>query len=285
MEKYLPEGRLYEAAGRRCTLRSSAQLTAAALNQTAAEAVALRLDAHGNLLFELNGTAGIMPASNADCRIPPEKLQAVLSSLVGRPLCFYISSVNGERAMLSRAAAQNDCLQNYINLLTPGDIIPGRVRAMQPFGAFIDVGRGITALLPTRAICDSRIEHPSQIFSRGQDIFCAVSGFDESGRMLLTHRRLLGDYETNALRFSAGETAAGTVRAVEGYGVFVELAPNLTGLAEPFEGLKVGDAVSVYIKSIFPQRRKIKLAVISRLDGPLPLPRLDYIATEGKAEL
>ena len=53
----------------------------------------------------------------------------------------------------------------------------------------------------------------------------------------------------------------------------MELAPNLTGLAEPLEGFQTGDSVSVYIKSILPQRMKIKLSVIDILphtDTPEP---------------
>ena len=47
--------------------------------------------------------------------------------------------------------------------------------------------------------------------------------------------------------------------------MFIELAPNLSGLAENREGLTPGTPVSVYIKSILPQRMKIKLSVIDIL--------------------
>ena len=54
----------------------------------------------------------------------------------------------------------------------------------------------------------------------------------------------------------------GIVRSVESYGVFIELSPNLAGLAEPRQELQVGQRVSVYIKSILPEKMKIKLIVI-----------------------
>ena len=63
-------------------------------------------------------------------------------------------------------------------------------------------------------------------------------------------------------------TVSGIVRSIESYGVFVELAPNLAGLAElrddrrAFYDLKAGDNVSVYIKSIIPEKMKIKLVLI-----------------------
>ena len=73
----------------------------------------------------------------------------------------------------------------------------------------------------------------------------------------------------------------GVVRSIEPYGVFIELTPNLSGLAEPRADLRPGMAVSVYIKSILPQRMKVKLTVIDVLapyDAPTP-PR--YFITEG----
>lgn len=56
------------------------------------------------------------------------------------------------------------------------------------------------------------------------------------------------------------------MRSVEHYGVFVELAPNLAGLAEPKDGVKVGQQASVYIKNLIPEKMKIKLIIIDSFD-------------------
>ena len=55
---------------------------------------------------------------------------------------------------------------------------------------------------------------------------------------------------------------------MENYGAFVELTPNLAGLAEPRDHLRVGAAASVYIKSIIPHRMKIKLIIIDTFEQP-----------------
>ena len=57
---------------------------------------------------------------------------------------------------------------------------------------------------------------------------------------------------------------SGVVRSVEKYGIFVELAPNLAGLAEYVPGVTAGDTASVFIKSINPARLKIKLILVDR---------------------
>ena len=60
---------------------------------------------------------------------------------------------------------------------------------------------------------------------------------------------------------------AGTIRSVESYGVFVELSPNLAGLAEPREDVYVGQQASVFIKSLIPDRMKVKLIIIDSFDA------------------
>lgn len=128
----------------------------------------------------------------------------------------------------------------------------------------------------------SRICHPSDRLTVGQSILAAVRTVEpENRRISLTHRELLGTWAQNAALFSVGETVRGVVRSIEPYGVFIELTPNLSGLAEPRADLRPGMAVSVYIKSILPQRMKVKLTIIDVLspyDAPTP-PR--YFITGG----
>lgn len=70
----------------------------------------------------------------------------------------------------------------------------------------------------------------------------------------MTHKELLGTWMENASWFCPGETVRGTVRSVKEYGSFIELTPNLSGLADAREKLDPGDGVSVYIKSIRPEK-------------------------------
>ena len=74
---------------------------------------------------------------------------------------------------------------------------------------------------------------------------------------------------------------AGIVRSVEEYGVFVELTPNLAGLAEPREGVRAGQYAGVYIKSILPEKMKMKLIIIDTQDAPAETPSLRYFITDG----
>ena len=158
----------------------------------------------------------------------------------------------------------------------------GKVVRMEPFGAFVDIGRGIVALLPTEYISAARIRHPNERFRVGQKILAVVKVFDrENRRITLTHKELLGTWLENASRFSEGDTVRGTVRGVMDYGCFVELAPNLSGLTDQREDLREGDGVSVTIRSIRPERMKIKLQVIEVLPPAEPPETLPYWITDG----
>lgn len=166
--------------------------------------------------------------------------------------------------------------------LEPGAVVVGKVVRMEPFGAFVDIGRGIVALLPTEYISAARIRHPNERFRVGQKILAVVKVFDrENRRITLTHKELLGTWLENASRFSEGDTVRGTVRGVMDYGCFVELAPNLSGLTDQREDLREGDGVSVTVRSIRPERMKIKLQVIEVLPPAEPPETLPYWITDG----
>ena len=89
-----------------------------------------------------------------------------------------------------------------------------------------------------------------------------VKSIDDRGRIYVSMRELLGTWEENAAQFTEGETVRGIVRSIESYGIFVELKPNLAGLAEFKENIAVGDCAAVYIKSIIPDKMKVKLIII-----------------------
>lgn len=263
--QYVPEGSMRSAGH----LRNRAAVEEAAKRGATAEAMCVLCDCTTmQLTVELpDGIRGIIPRSEAGWSPNGELKDIAIITRVGKPVQFKITDLyENERgeltAMLSRRAAQRECYERYISSLTPGDIIPARVTHLEPFGAFCDIGGGIVSLLTVDRVSVSRISHPADRFRSGELISVAVQSIEEDGRIYLTHRELLGTWEENAAAFAPGQTVTGIIRSVEEYGVFVELAPNLAGLAESFDGARPGDACSVYIKSLIPERMKIKLVLI-----------------------
>ncbi len=265
---YRPEGNLISTPENHEHISSHAGLERALERGRILEASPVLCDGEMTLSFDLGGMRGRMPREEVEERRPGESVKdiAVLTR-VGKPTCFkvigFLRGGDGEtEAILSRRAAQAECRRQMIEGLLPGDILEARVTHLESFGAFVDIGCGIVSLLPIDAISVSRIVHPRDRFSPGDRIFVAVKSIDPLGRIYVTGRELLGTWEENAARFSPGETVAGVVRSIESYGIFIELAPNLAGLAEWKEGVEVGARAAVYIKSILPDKMKVKLVII-----------------------
>ena len=272
MNKYLPEGSLINTAENRYTLRSVSALEQAMRSGKILEARASVCTGAHDLIVDLPCAKGIIPREEGAVGISDGTTRDIaLITKVNKPVCFRVVSVtadeNGEPvAYLSRRIVQEECLENYIANLSSGDIIPAVVTHLEQFGAFVDIGCGIPSLIPIDAISVSRISHPSDRFFTGQEIKVAVKGVND-GRVWLSHKELLGTWEENASLFSCGETVSGIVRSVESYGIFVELTPNLAGLAEPKAGVRAGQHAGVYIKALIPEKMKVKLIIVDVFDS------------------
>jgi small subunit ribosomal protein S1 len=282
---YYPEGMLLPTAENTESISTLAGLEKAMMQGKILESVALLCDASMNLTFKLGSIRGRMARSEVAVTqdgMPPKDIAVI--SRVGKAVSFKVVGFECERngtpvALLSRRAAQEEYIQNVFSSLMPGDILPARVTHLEPFGAFVDIGCGVISLLSIDCISVSRIAHPKDRFSPGQYIRTVVKSVSPAeNRVFVSHKELLGTWEENAARFTPGQTVTGIVRSIEDYGIFVELAPNLAGLAELKDGICIGQQVAVYIKSILPERMKIKLVLIdSYIAGEHPAaPSLEY---------
>ena len=278
MTNYYPEGYLINTPENKAALSTLAALEEAMKNGRILEAKASVCDSGHNLICELPCGRGIIPRNEGAVGIEDGSTRDIaLITKVNKPVCFKVIEISERGIFLSRRAAQQECLSRYITKLVPGDIIPARVTHLEQFGAFVDIGCGLPSLVPIDAISVSRISHPSDRFYPGQLIRAAVKGINGS-RIWLTHKELLGTWEENAACFSCGETVSGIIRSVEDYGVFVELAPNLAGLAEPKAGVHAGQHAGVYIKAMIPEKMKVKLIIVDVFDSDeLPEPPKYFI--------
>ena len=268
MFSYFPEGILSNTPENKAYLSSFETLDTALTEGAVLEARAILCDSSHNLIVDLECMKGFIPKNEGALGIDTgETKDIALISKVGKPITFKISYFTKDKsgnpiAVLSRKSAQEECIEKYIKTLKKGDVINAKVTHLEHFGAFVDIGCGVPSLIPIDAISVSRISHPSDRFTVGDTIKAVVKDIDENGRVYLSHKELLGTWEENASRFSVGETVDGIIRSVEDYGIFIELAPNLAGLAEPKENACVGQHASVYIKSIISDKMKIKLVIV-----------------------
>lgn len=242
-------------------------------------------DGEHNLHVDMGGFCGVIPRTEGALGILEGTVKDIaLISKVNRSVCFRVKGLHRKNGalipVLSRRSVQLECVNNYINRLSEGDIITAKVTRLEGFGAFIDIGCGLNSLIPIEMLSVSRISHPRERLTDSQ-VIKAVLKKREPHKLTFSLKELLGTWEENAARFSVGETVTGTVRSIEEYGVFVELAPNLAGLAEYTEGLEKGMRVSVFIKSVSPQRLKIKLSIIEAFPETARPEPLEYFIESG----
>ncbi|MBQ7637303.1 MAG: S1 RNA-binding domain-containing protein [Clostridia bacterium] len=285
MNIYYPEGQLIGRPENRAALSSVSALREAMASGAVLEARAVKCDKEHFLHVDLGCMQGLIPRSEGALGITDGSVRDIaLISRVGKSVQFTVTDIKKNdagkyEAALSRRRAQEKCAEEYLDKLMPGDVIGAVASHIESFGVFCDVGAGVTALLPIDSISVSRIPHPGARFFSSQPIKAVVRSRDERGRILLTHKELLGTWEQNAALFSAGETVPGVIRSVESYGIFVELTPNLAGLAEYSERYSEGERCAVYIKNIIPERMKIKLIIVdSGMEKP-PAKQTEYFFT------
>ena len=286
MTTFCPEGKLINTRENINALRSHETLREACKNSTILEARVILCDSFHNLHVDLGCMNGIIPRDEGAIGIAEGSTRDIaLISKVNKPVCFIITDFSFDDsgkpyAVLSRKNVQQRCIEEYIAKLQTGDIIDARVCHMEPFGVFADIGAGVNALLPIDCISVSRIPHPNVRFTSGCDIKAVVKARDELGRIVLSHKELLGTWEENIQNFSVGETVPGIVRSTEKYGVFIELTPNLAGLAESSSEVLPGQSTAVYIKSIIPERMKIKLIIVDSFDAAYPPEKINYFIND-----
>jgi small subunit ribosomal protein S1 len=282
-----PEGWLLDTAENRESLKTPAGLLRARDEKTTLEARALICDSGHNLIVDLDCMRGLIPREEGAIGLEDGKTRDIaLISRVNKAVCFKVLDIKHQPdgknvAMLSRRLAQEEAKRLYITKLRPGDVIDARVTHLEPFGCFVDIGCGIASLIPIDLISVSRISHPRDRFKVGQDIKVVVKSVEDGERVCLTHKELLGTWEENAARFTPGETVAGIIRSVENYGIFVELTPNLAGLAEPKDGVRPGQSASVYIKNMLPEKLKVKLIIVDSFDAEYKPEPPCYFITSG----
>ena len=256
--------------------------------QTVAEGIVTRCDDQLRLHVRFRGYDGCIDRDEAvHPAVSGARREIAVLSRVGKPVSFLITGFRTDGGgkptlILSRRRAQELALRRLLAGAVPGTVLRGKISHMERFGAFVDIGCGVIALLPLAYISAARIRTPQERFSDGQNILVIVKSIQpDEKRFTLTHKELLGTWLENAALFRPGEAVVGTVRGIKPYGVFVELTPNLSGLAEPFPGVKEGSAVSVWIKSIRPEQMKVKLQIIQALPAPPPSEPLSYYITDG----
>jgi len=214
-----------------------------------------------------NNITGMVPRSEVEnFNLAEDGLPrpSICINKVNKIIQFKVQDTS-EDVILSRKAVGEDAGVWIKSELEVGQLLKGIVRNVQSYGAFVEIGGGAVGLLHIEDISIARIKSPLERFKIGQRINVMVKTIDkQTGRLILTYKELLGTWEENIKDYEEGSTVIGIAREIEkaNNGIFIELKPNLVGLADYKDGIEYGQKLSVYIKKIIPEKKKIKLVII-----------------------
>ncbi|MDP1571955.1 MAG: S1 RNA-binding domain-containing protein [Vicinamibacterales bacterium] len=186
---------------------------------------------------------------------------------VGQTYAFRIIEYKngGKDVVVSRRkhleAGQHAAAGEARKAIVPGAVITGRVASVVAFGAFIDLGGGIQGLLHVSEMGWTRVTHPSEIVSPGDEITVRVLRTDEAtGRISLGLKQLQDDPWTEVhTRYQAGQVRTGRVARLADFGVFVDLDPGFTGLIPVGES---GVERGMDLRKAFPVGSEVEVVVL-----------------------
>jgi small subunit ribosomal protein S1 len=233
----------------------------------------------GGYQVQIGAVRAFCPGSQIDRR------RGEPGEYVGQRFAFRVTKIEAggrnvvvsRRALLDEEAARQ--AEQTWERLQVGNVLPGRVSSVRDFGAFVDLG-GVEGLIHVSEIAHGRVAHPSQVLEPGQAVEVKVLAIEPTAaggraRIALSLRALAPDPWANVReRFPIGATVPGTVRRLEGFGAFVEIAPGLDGLvhvskmaldrrvAHPRQVVSVGDAVQVTVQAVDEAQRRISLSMV-----------------------
>jgi small subunit ribosomal protein S1 len=235
----------------------------------------------GGYDVQLGSVRAFCPGSQIDRR------RTEGTQYVGQRLRFRITKLEGggrnvvvsRRQLLEDEAAEGAA--RVWGELRVGARVAGTVTSLRDFGAFVDLG-GVEALIHVSELGYGRAAHPSEVLQVGQRVEAEVVKLEPDptggrGRIGLSLRALAPDpWTTVAERFPVGGTVQGTVRRLEQFGAFVELAPGIDGLvhvsrlaldrrvSHPRQVVTIGDTVDVTVVEVDPAKRRIGLSMVER---------------------
>jgi small subunit ribosomal protein S1 len=231
--------------------------------------------------FDVNvgGVRCFCPLSQIDLRGSRES-----GTYVGQTFPFKVLEYgeDGQNVILSRRALLEEERQAEIERLKTslavGAELTGTVRAVQNFGAFIDLG-GIDGFIPASEMAWGRTEKPEEILSSGQEVQVKIISIDwAKERLTLSLKAMQANpWETVAERYQVDNQVRGAVVRLTQFGAFVNLEPGIDGLIHisalgggrrirhPKDVVEVGQWVEAYVTAVDPANKRISLSLQPRV--------------------
>ena len=236
----------------------------------------------GGMIVDVLGTEAFLPGSQIDVKPIHD-----YDIFVGKTMEFKIVKVNPEfrnvvvshKALIEAELEQQK--KEIISHLEKGQVLEGTVKAVMPYGVFMDLG-GVDGLIHITDLSWGRVSNPNEIVKEGEKINVVILDFDDEKKRIALGLKQLTPHPWEALSadLKVGDKIGGKVVVMADYGAFVEVAPGVEGLIHVSEMswsqhlrsandfLKVGQEVEAVVLTLDRDERKMSLGLKQLKNDP-----------------
>lgn len=205
---------------------------------------------------------------------------------IGKEYDFRIIKRKGKDIVVSRRAyqeeKQNSNIETFLNNLKEGDIINGKVKNIERYGAFIGITEGLDGFLYRENMSWAKIINPKDIITRGEERAFKVLSIDrEKHRVDLGLKQLENDSWVQFIEeYHVGDIIKGEVTNIKKFGAFVKVYDDVEGLIHisdlswnshvnsPSDFVKKGAYLECKILAIDVPERKLTLGLKQAQENP-----------------
>lgn len=205
---------------------------------------------------------------------------------IGKEYDFKIIKKKGKDIVVSRRAyqeeKQNSNIETFLNNLKEGDIINGKVKNIERYGAFIGITEGLDGFLYRENMSWAKIINPKDIITRGEERAFKVLSIDrEKHRVDLGLKQLENDSWVQFIEeYHVGDIIKGEVTNIKKFGAFVKVYDDVEGLIHisdlswnshvnsPSDFVKKGAYLECKILAIDVPERKLTLGLKQAQENP-----------------
>jgi small subunit ribosomal protein S1 len=240
------------------------------------------LDANkGGLITRVEGVPAFIPVSQLSPANYPRvaggeknKILEKLKNMVGQTLEAKILDVNEdeEKLVVSEKAVWETKQESVIAKYQVGSAVEGAVTAVTDFGAFVRFDENLEGLVHISEIAWQRIDHPRDVLKIGDHVRAEIINI-EGSKIFLSMKKLVDDpWKNVAKKYNVGQWVKGRVLKINPFGLFVELDPDIHGLAhiselanrpvkDVNEIARTGDEFEFRIITIDPENHRLGLSL------------------------
>ncbi len=240
----------------------------------------------GGLIIRLGHVTGFLPVSQLNQDHYPrvqggdkQRIFEKLKEFVGQSLKVKVLDANykDDKLIVSEKKIEEDQQLERIGSHRVGEVVEGPITAITDFGAFLEFDQGLTGLIHISELAWQRVEHPTEVVKAGDHVKAEIININ-GPKVFLSMKRLTPDpWKSVEDRYKVGQQVRGKVRKVNSFGLFVELDPEIHGLAhiselgmkpEDLQKVKAGDELDFTIVSLKPAEYRLGLSLMK--DGAAP---------------